>query len=128
MNWFDWAKEHLANWKAQMARPDIYGSNFTPRACQTLALARKEADRCNNGFLGTEHLLLGLIKLNQGVAVNVLQKLGVNLEDLRVELEKCMPSPPPEKILHGVAHVPYTPRVKKVIALAQKQAKSLNHT
>ena len=50
-------------------------SNFTPRAQQVLALARKEADRFNHNFLGTEHLLLGLIKLGQGVAVNVIQKI-----------------------------------------------------
>ena len=51
-------------------------NNFTPRAQQVLALARKEADRLNHNFLGTEHLLLGLIKLGQGVAVNVLQRLN----------------------------------------------------
>ena len=55
-------------------------NNFTPRAQQVLALARKEADRFNHNFVGTEHLLLGLIKLGQGVAVNVLQKLGLDLE------------------------------------------------
>ena len=49
-------------------------NNFTPRAQQVLALARKEADRFNHSFVGTEHLLLGLINLGQGVAVNVLQK------------------------------------------------------
>ena len=55
-------------------------NNFTPRAQQVLALARKEADRFNHNFVGTEHLLLGLIKLGQGVAVNVLQKLGLDLD------------------------------------------------
>ena len=55
-------------------------SNFTPRAQQVLALARKEADRFNHNFVGTEHILLGLIKLGQGVAVNVLQKLGLDLD------------------------------------------------
>src|SRR6266446_10278690 len=53
--------------------------NFTPRAQQVLALARREADRFHHNFVGTEHLLLGLIKLGQGVAVNVLQKLGLVL-------------------------------------------------
>ena len=56
-------------------------SNFTPRAQQVLALARKEADRFNHNFVGTEHLLLGLIKLGQGVAVNVLQKMGLDLDE-----------------------------------------------
>ena len=63
-------------------------NNFTPRAQQVLALARKEADRFNHNFVGTEHLLLGLIKLGQGVAVNVLQKLGLDLETVRMEVEK----------------------------------------
>ena len=53
-------------------------NNFTPRAQQVLVLARKEADRFNHNFVGTEHLLLGLIKLGQGVAVNVLQKIGLD--------------------------------------------------
>ena len=55
-------------------------NNFTPRAQQVLALARKEADRFNHNYVGTEHLLLGLIKLGQGVAVNVLQKMGLILK------------------------------------------------
>ena len=59
-------------------------NNFTPRAQQVLALARKEADRFNHNFVGTEHLLLGLIKLGQGVAVNVLQKMGLDLETVRM--------------------------------------------
>ena len=63
-------------------------NNFTPRAQQVLPLARKEADRFNHNYVGTEHLLLGLIKLGQGVAVNVLQKMGLDLETVRMEVEK----------------------------------------
>ncbi len=100
-------------------------SNFTPRAQQVLALARKEADRFNHNFLGTEHLLLGLIKLGQGVAVNVLQKMGLDLETVRMEVEKQVGAGPDQKM---IGNIPYTPRVKKVIALAQKEAKNLNHT
>ena len=59
-------------------------NNFTPRAQQVLALARKEADRFNHNYVGTEHLLLGLIKLGQGVAVNVLQKMSLDLETVLV--------------------------------------------
>jgi hypothetical protein len=55
-------------------------NDFTPRAQQVLALARKEAERFNHNYVGTEHLLLGLIKLGQGVAVTVLQKMGLDLE------------------------------------------------
>src|SRR5579859_439027 len=100
-------------------------SNFTPRAQQVLALARKEADRLNHNFLGTEHLLLGLIKLGQGVAVNVLQKLGLDLETVRMEVEKQVGTGPDQKM---IGNIPYTPRVKKVLALAGKEAKALNHT
>jgi ATP-dependent Clp protease ATP-binding subunit ClpC len=100
-------------------------SNFTPRAQQVLALARKEADRFNHNFVGTEHLLLGLIKLGQGVAVNVLQKMGLDLETVRLEVEKQVGTGPDQK---QVGNIPYTPRVKKVLSLAAKEAKSLNHT
>ncbi len=100
-------------------------SNFTPRAQQVLALARKEADRFNHNFVGTEHLLLGLIKLGQGVAVNVLQKMGLDLETVRQEVEKQSKAGPDIK---QVGNIPYTPRVKKVLALASKEAKALNHT
>lgn len=100
-------------------------SNFTPRAQQVLALARKEADRFNHNFVGTEHLLLGLIKLGQGVAVNVLQKMGLDLETVRLEVEKQVGTGPDQK---QVGNIPYTPRVKKVLNLASKEAKALAHT
>lgn len=100
-------------------------NNFTPRAQQVLALARKEADRFNHAYVGTEHLLLGLIKLGQGVAVNVLERMGLELEAVRMEVEKEVGSGPPQKV---AGNIPYTPRVKKVLALANKEAKSLNHS
>ncbi|MGA9578994.1 MAG: ATP-dependent Clp protease ATP-binding subunit, partial [Terrimicrobiaceae bacterium] len=100
-------------------------NNFTPRAQQVLALARKEADRFNHNYVGTEHLLLGLIKLGQGVAVNVLQKMGLDLETVRMEVEKQVGSGPETKM---VGNIPYTPRVKKVLALAGKEAKALQHS
>jgi len=100
-------------------------NNFTPRAQQVLALARKEADRFNHNYVGTEHLLLGLIKLGQGVAVNVLQKLGLDLETVRMEVEKQVGSGQEQKM---VGNIPYTPRVKKVLALASKEARALNHS
>ena len=100
-------------------------NNFTPRAQQVLALARKEADRFNHNFVGTEHLLLGLIKLGQGVAVNVLQKMGLDLETVRMEVEKQVGTGPDQKM---IGNIPYTPRVKKVLALAAKEARALNHT
>jgi len=100
-------------------------NNFTPRAQQVLALARKEADRFNHNYVGTEHLLLGLIKLGQGVAVNVLQKMNLDLETVRLEVEKQVGNGPETKM---VGNIPYTPRVKKVLALAGREAKALNHS
>ncbi|MEZ0297880.1 MAG: Clp protease N-terminal domain-containing protein, partial [Candidatus Methylacidiphilales bacterium] len=100
-------------------------NNFTPRAQQVLALARKEADRFNHNYVGTEHLLLGLIKLGQGVAVTVLQKMSLDLETVRLEVEKQVGSGPDTKMS---GNIPYTPRVKKVLALANKEAKALNHS
>ncbi len=100
-------------------------SNFTPRAQQVLALARKQADQFNHNVIGTEHLLLGLIKLGTGVAVNVLQKMGLDLETVRLAVEKKVGTGPDQKM---IGSIPYTPRVKKVLGLAQKEAKALNHT
>ena len=100
-------------------------NNFTPRAQQVLALARKEADRFHHNYVGTEHILLGLIKLGQGVAVSVLQKMGLDLETVRAAVEKQVGTGPETKT---PGSIPYTPRVKKVLALAGKEAKTLNHS
>lgn len=100
-------------------------NNFTPRAQQVLALARKEADRFHHNYVGTEHLLLGLINLGQGVAVNVLQKMGLDLQTVRTAVEKQVGTGPESK---PSGNIPYTPRVKKVLALAGKEAKALNHS
>ena len=99
--------------------------NFTPRACQVLALARDEANRFNHNFVGTEHLLLGLTRLGQGTAVNTLRKLGLDLETLRLEVERHVGAGPEEKMIGNIS---YTPRVKKVLALAAKEAMALKHT
>src|ERR1700751_1025468 len=100
-------------------------NDFTPRAQQVLALARKEAERFNHNYVGTEHLLLGLIKLGQGVAVTVLQNMGLDLKTVRMEVEQHVGSHPETKM---IGNIPYTPRVKKVLALAAREAKALNHS
>ena len=94
-------------------------NNFTPRAQQVLALARKEADRFNHNYVGTEHLLLGLIKLGQGVAVSVLERMGLDLESVRMEVEKQVGTGPDQKVSGNIA---YSPRVKTVLALENKEA------
>ncbi len=88
-------------------------------------MAKKEADRFNRGYVGTEHLLLGLIALGQGVAVNVLNKMGINLEMVRLEVEKAVGVGPETKT---AGNLPFTPRVKKVLALAGSEARALNHS
>src|SRR5258706_5357679 len=100
-------------------------NDFTPRAQQVLVLARKAAEPFTSNDVGTEHLLLGLIKLGQGVAVNVLRKMGLDLERVRMEVEEHVDSHPEKNM---IGNIPYTPRVKKVLALAGKEAKALNHS
>lgn len=101
-------------------------NNFTPRAHQVLALSRKEAERFNHNYIGTEHLLLGLINLGQGVAIKVLEKLDLDLQRLRSEIEKQV-GPGPESQT-SAKQIPYTPRVKKVLSLAGQEAHKLKHS
>ena len=98
---------------------------FTDRARRVIILARKEADRFNHNYIGTEHLLLGLVRLGQGVAVNVLRRMGLDFETIRIEVEKAVGSGPETKI---IGDVPLTARAKKVIELAVEEAKILHHT
>jgi predicted dehydrogenase len=99
-------------------------NNFTPRAQQALALAREEAKRLQHDFIGAEHLLLGLVKLGQGVAVTVLCRMGLDLLTIRGEVERHLKP----GLRPFVGSIPYTPRVKKVLSLAAKQAQALKHT
>jgi predicted dehydrogenase len=99
--------------------------NFTPRVAKVLALARQEATRFHHDFIGTGHLLLGLLALDTGLAVNVLRKQGLNLEALRTELENRVGDAAEQQLI-GDIH--YAPRAKQVLALAAKEAASLHHT
>ena len=126
MKWFNFFRKQPAAPSPKVGQlSDEVMSNFTPRAQQVLGLARQEAGRFNHNFVGTEHVLLGLIQLGQGVAVTVLGKLGLDLESVRLEVEKQVGTGPDQKVF---GNIPYTPRVKKVLALAAKEAKTLNHT
>lgn len=98
---------------------------LTPRARQVLVLAQKEAERFNHDYIGTEHLLLGILALNQGVAVNILKGMGLNIEKLRLEVEKNSGSGTNTKI---EGPIPFTNRLKKVLILAAKEALSMNYT
>jgi hypothetical protein len=99
-------------------------NNFTPRAQQVLALARKEADRFHHNYVGTEHILLGLIKLRAGGRRERAAEDGARPGDGAVGRRKAGGAPA-RKPRRG--SIPYTPRVKKVLALAGKEAKALNH-
>jgi len=98
--------------------------NFTPRAKHVLILAKKESERFNHDYVGTEHLLLGLIGLGEGVAVSVLQSMGLNLEKLRLEVEKQSGVGGPTK---EDGDAPFTPRLKNILILSAKEAKSMNY-
>lgn len=99
-------------------------NNFTQRAEQALKLAHAEALRLGHNYIGTEHLLLGLILLGEGVAVMVLNKLGVNLQLLRKEVEKAVGKGTTTKPSESL---PFTARVKKVLALSAHEARRLGH-
>ncbi|MDP8214286.1 MAG: ATP-dependent Clp protease ATP-binding subunit [Candidatus Euphemobacter frigidus] len=98
---------------------------FTPRARQVIILARKEADHFNHDYIGTEHLLLGLVKLGQGVAMEVLREMGVDFESLRLEIERAVGSGPETKVM---GEVPLTAKARRVIELAVGEAKQLKHS
>ncbi len=99
-------------------------ARFTDRAKKVIILAREEASRLNHDYIGTEHILLGLIKVGGGVAANALQSLGIDLETIRLEVEKLV-QPGPETMIMG--EIPFTPRAKKVLDLAMEEARSLGH-
>ncbi|MHC4910229.1 MAG: ATP-dependent Clp protease ATP-binding subunit [Planctomycetota bacterium] len=97
---------------------------LTDRARKVMALANQEAQRFNHEYIGTEHILLGLVKEGSGVGANVLKNLGVDLRRVRLEVEKLVKSGP-EMVTMG--KLPQTPRAKKVIEYAIEEARSLNH-
>ena len=97
---------------------------FTDRARKVMQLANQEAQRFNHEYIGTEHVLLGLVKEGSGVAANVLKNLDVDLRKIRLEVEKLVQSGP-EMVTMG--KLPQTPRAKKVLEYSMEEARSLNH-
>jgi len=97
---------------------------LTDRARKVMALANQEAQRFNHEYIGTEHILLGLVKEGSGVGANVLKHLEIDLRKVRLEVEKLVKSGP-EMVTMG--KLPQTPRAKKVIEYAIEEARSLNH-
>ena len=97
---------------------------FTDRARKIMALANQEAQRFNHEYVGTEHILLGLVKEGFGVGANVLKNLGIDLRKVRLEVEKLVKHGP-DMVTMG--KIPQTPRAEKVIEYAIEEAASLNH-
>ncbi|TFG46702.1 MAG: AAA family ATPase, partial [Candidatus Brocadiia bacterium] len=97
---------------------------FTDRARKVMALANQEAQRFNHEYIGTEHILLGLVKEGSGVGATVLKNLDVDVKKLRLEVEKLVKSGP-DMVTMG--KLPQTPRAKKVIEYAIEEARALNH-
>src|SRR5947199_1481119 len=97
---------------------------FTDRARKVMALANQEAQRFNHEYIGTEHILLGLVKEGSGVGASVLKNLEVDLRKVRLEVEKLVKSGP-DMVTMG--KLPQTPRAKKVIEYAIEEARNLNH-
>jgi ATP-dependent Clp protease ATP-binding subunit ClpC len=128
MNWFTtfWNKlKQAANESANAAAFDDTFLNFTPRSQAVVGLAQQQARHCNHHFIGTEHLLLGLIEIGQGVAFNVLKRSGLDFEAVRQEIRKQASVPSETEPVH---HTPQTPRLEKVFRIARKEADALHHT
>src|SRR5213593_3645496 len=96
---------------------------FTERARQVVVLAQDEARTLNHNYIGTEHVLLGLLRQEEGVGARVLETLGVTLEDVRAQVARIVGEG--EEVASG--QIPFTPRAKKVLELALKEALSLGH-
>ncbi len=99
-------------------------STFSPSARRTLELARAEAPRLHHNFVGTEHILLGLLALENGVVSNVLKRIGVDREDLRKQVQEWVSIFPSTKTKDLL---PYTPRVKKALRIAAQEARACKH-
>ena len=98
--------------------------NLTPRARRALFLAKQEAERFNHDHVGSEHLLLGLLALDEGVAIDALRLLGLNLPKLRMEVEKTCGVGGATQT-RGV--LPVTPRFRRILELAAREAQSMNY-
>src|SRR5207245_4113825 len=107
---------------ARRAEPAMY-ERFTDRARKVMQLANQEAQRFNHEYIGTEHILLGLVKEGTGVAANVLKNLDIDLRKIRMEVEKIVQAGP-DMVTMG--KLPQTPRAKKVIEYSIEEARNLN--
>ena len=98
---------------------------FTDRARKVMGLARQEAQRFNHDYIGTEHVLLGLVQEGSGVAASVLKNLDIDLKKIRQEVEKLVST---GTTMVTMGQLPFTPRAKKVLELSLEVASNLGHT
>ena len=101
------------------------GTRFTDRAQRVILIAQEEAKRLNHDYVGTEHILLGLIALSEGVASQVFQNLGIDLRKVRAEIEKIVGTGDNMMLL---GEIPFTPRAKKVLEYAVEEAQHMSHS
>ena len=97
---------------------------FTDRAKKVMSFARQEAMKFNHEYIGTEHILLGLVQEGSGVAANVLKNMSIDLEKIRHEVEKIVKTGPS---MVTMGQLPFTPRAKKVLELSLEEASQLSH-
>src|SRR5262245_2945270 len=97
---------------------------FTDRARKVMNLAKQEAQRLNHEYIGTEHILLGLVQEGSGVAANVLRNMNIDVKKIRTEIEKIVKGSP---TMVTMGNLPFTPRAKKVLELALEEASQLGH-
>ncbi len=102
------------------------GYNFTERVRKVLQMAREEAQRLHHEYVGTEHILLGLIREGEGVAAAVLQNLNVDLDEIQQKIEETVKKG--KAVQAAGPDLPYTSRAKKVLELAMSEARELNHS
>ena len=119
MNWFESANEQLEKRKAQDAAwRDFY-------TMEAIRFALEESIRLNHNYVGAEHLLLGLIRLNKGEGIGVLKKSGLDFDAVRLEVEKtARPVPSPE----ASVSIPYTPRLRAILCAAKAEAETLGRS
>jgi len=103
----------------------MHGYNFTERVRKVLRFAREEAERLHHGYVGTEHILLGLIREGEGVSATVLENLGGDVDAMRATIQEVVK---PGKTEEVGPDLPYTSRAKKVLELAMTEARELNHS
>ena len=97
---------------------------FTNKAREAIKCAKKEAERLNHDYIGTEHILLGIVKEGTGIGFNVLENFGLDYEKIRIEVEKLAR---PSDDIATIGELPFTPRAMAILNLAVEEAKKLDH-